>query len=730
MTGITWLHLSDWHEGAEDYDQSLVQFDRLSVVLPKLIEDIRNRQEISSELSQVDFIVFSGDVAFSGEKEQYEKAYQHFFEPILKATSLTKDKLFIVPGNHDLDRKVVKHTDYSAVLKKPFGDGEDFKTDEDVKQALTNNEERFNALLKPFSTFKQFLGETTQQNQADYSCFLSLKDINGRQVALLGINSALMAGREKNSQGEIGDYGKLIVGEPQVDELIKKAQDFDVRIAVLHHPFEWLTEFDRSEIKKLLTKNCHFILCGHQHESQIYQVQGLEGDYIIIPAGASYVARKYPNGYNFVHLDFNSQRGKIYLRRWSNRQRAWMKDEEAYNDGEYTFRLPKDLSKAATTAIEAVNPNPVPVIKKADLEAHYSQLWLSIINGSIVPFLGADINLCDRRSNSLPWTPGSNFPPSSIELAKYLDERICSGTYLRDIRCPLCNPDEELPKECPIVKGIVTRRELQHVSQYVEVSSHISTLNQAINDIYRKSYIPNRLHKILAKLTRFMKEKNYIDRIRPRAGRDDISRYPLIVTTNFDSVLENTFKDAKQEFDLVFYKISHKKFFHQRFGNCTEGDDNASLIEKISERPIETANDYPELSLNERPVILKLYSPPDWAADRENNFTITEDQFINYLVSSDIVNLIPPVLVNKLKSSSLWFLGYSLNYWNLRVILNRIWPQGIPKEHTNQWWAVQQNPGNIDKILWEDSGVKLISSPLDDYVTGLENTLKEMGFVP
>jgi predicted phosphodiesterase len=675
MTGITWLHLSDWHQGAEDNDKSLVQFDRLNVVLPKLIEDIKNRKEISPDLSQVDFIVFSGDVAFSGKKEQYDNAYQNFFDPILKATNLTKDQLFIVPGNHDLDREVVKDSDYSSVLKQPFGDGDDFKTDEDVKKALTDNKkERFKSLLKPFSSFKEFLGKHPEENEPIYGYFGELK-VNSKQVALLGINSALMAGRE-NSQKKIDDYGKLIVGEPQVDELLKKAENFDVKIAVLHHPFEWLTEFDRSEIKKLLTKSCHFILCGHQHESQIYQVQGLEGDYIIIPAGASYVSRNYPNGYNFVHLDFKSQRGKVYLRRWSNRQRVWMKDEEAYNNGEYTFRLPKDLSKAPTTAIEAVNPNPVPVINKADLEAHYNQLWLSITNGLIVPFLGADINLCDRRSNSLPWTPDSNFPPSSREIAKYLDENICGGTYLQTIRCPLCNPDEVLPDECPIVRGIVTRRELQHISQYVEVSSHLSTLNQAIDRIYNKSYIANRLHNILAKLIRFMKEKNYIDRIRPREGRDDISRYPLIVTTNFDSVLENTFKGANQEFDLVFYKISQKKFFHQRFCNYKDND-NTFLVEEIQETPIDKADEYTKLSLNERPVILKLYSPPDWTADRENNFTITEDQFINYLVSSDIVKLIPPVLVNKLKSSSLWFLGYSLNYWNLRVILNRIWPQGI-----------------------------------------------------
>ena len=124
MTGITWLHLSDWHEGAEEHNPELAQFDRLKVVLPKLIEDIQNRHQISPDLSQVDFIVFSGDVTFSGEEKQYDNAYEKFFKPILEATNLTEDKLFIVPGNHDLNRNIVNDPDYSLVLKQPFGDAE------------------------------------------------------------------------------------------------------------------------------------------------------------------------------------------------------------------------------------------------------------------------------------------------------------------------------------------------------------------------------------------------------------------------------------------------------------------------------------------------------------------------------------------------------------------------------------------------------------------------------
>ncbi|MCP4702172.1 MAG: hypothetical protein GY862_35735, partial [Gammaproteobacteria bacterium] len=53
---ITWLHLSDWHQKGDDFDRKTVR--------NALLDDIRNRAKISSDLEEIDFMVFSGDVAF------------------------------------------------------------------------------------------------------------------------------------------------------------------------------------------------------------------------------------------------------------------------------------------------------------------------------------------------------------------------------------------------------------------------------------------------------------------------------------------------------------------------------------------------------------------------------------------------------------------------------------------------------------------------------------------
>ncbi|MGK7896557.1 MAG: metallophosphoesterase [Xenococcus sp. (in: cyanobacteria)] len=339
MAGITWLHLSDWHQRGKEFDRMVVR--------DALIEDIRHRNAISQDLVQIDFIVFSGDVAHSGKEEEYDTAIQEFFDPVLEATGLKEERnkrLFIVPGNHDLDR--------SKFELLPLGLQQPFQDHSEVKKWLANqNPAMLSRVLDPFEKYREFVNGYTEQTTPDYANILPL-EIEEKKVALLGINSALMAGRNKDKHDKVDDYGKLIVGEPQIYDALNQLEEYDLRIAVLHHPLEWLSEFDRRKVRMLLADKCHFILYGHQHEPGFSQVQGIEGNYLLIPAGASYERRNYPNSYNFVHLDFVNQEGKMYLRRWSSLNSQWIRDDETYHEGEYTFRLPtkKDKLKRVSPA--------------------------------------------------------------------------------------------------------------------------------------------------------------------------------------------------------------------------------------------------------------------------------------------------------------------------------------------------------------------------------------------
>jgi predicted MPP superfamily phosphohydrolase len=179
MTGVTWLHLSDWHQKGKDFDRKAVR--------EKLIKDIRNREAISKDLAKIDFVVFSGDLAFSGKQEEYQTAKRELLEPLLEACKLEPSCLFIVPGNHDIERDKIKLLPKQLISP--------LKSCDEANDWLFDKEKRVIA-LRPFSNFKNFVQRYTRQNSPDYANIYERK-IDGKKITLLGLNSAWMCGRRK-----------------------------------------------------------------------------------------------------------------------------------------------------------------------------------------------------------------------------------------------------------------------------------------------------------------------------------------------------------------------------------------------------------------------------------------------------------------------------------------------------------------------------------------------------
>ena len=96
MSTVTWLHISDLHwRESEAYDAN--------VVAQTLLRDLANRSEIAPCLEHIDFAFVTGDIAFAGKVGEYALA-QRFLNDLRLTTRIRKDRLFVVPGNHDVDR--------------------------------------------------------------------------------------------------------------------------------------------------------------------------------------------------------------------------------------------------------------------------------------------------------------------------------------------------------------------------------------------------------------------------------------------------------------------------------------------------------------------------------------------------------------------------------------------------------------------------------------------------
>lgn len=341
MSKITWLHLSDYHWGerGQSFDQERSR--RL------LIDDIMSMVQL---VGPVDAIFFTGDLVWSGKKQEYEEASKFLDDLLRAAGNLPKERLFIVPGNHDVDWSEIT----SAVAMICAGLVPRAQKDlERVRRSVNgllgpDTSDRRRVFAKFGNYFRFVRGYLGWPLNAKQYFAVRTFSIAGKTIAVIPFNSAWMSPYYllgEDAFDTVFDQGNLLLGERQVDDAL--ANDLvdraDLCIALLHHPLSWLQQSEQSTIKARLYKRCRIILHGHLHEQAIEHITTPDGQTLIIPGGASYNRIRYPSGYNLVQLDLETWGGTIWFRRYfPERGGRWAADTGLYDNapqGECAFSL-------------------------------------------------------------------------------------------------------------------------------------------------------------------------------------------------------------------------------------------------------------------------------------------------------------------------------------------------------------------------------------------------------
>jgi 3',5'-cyclic AMP phosphodiesterase CpdA len=93
------LHISDIHFKAKEAGQA---DDPNRALRNDLIQDIKKmRADVGKP---ADGILLSGDIAFAGKVAEYDFAYKWLEEVLCPAAGCRIEDVFVVPGNHDVDR--------------------------------------------------------------------------------------------------------------------------------------------------------------------------------------------------------------------------------------------------------------------------------------------------------------------------------------------------------------------------------------------------------------------------------------------------------------------------------------------------------------------------------------------------------------------------------------------------------------------------------------------------
>jgi hypothetical protein len=187
------------------------------------------------------------------------------------------------------------------------------------------------------------------------------------------------------------------------------------------------------------------------------------------------------------------------------------------------------------------------------------------------------------------------------------------------------------------------------------------------------------------------------------------SVHQLIVTTNYDDALEQALIAEQEPFDLVWY-ATHSESFGGKFVHKPYGEEPC---------PIDCPNEY-RLPVDERTVVLKIHGAV-FRDDLDNDsYVISEDDYIKFLTHASLQELIPATLLAKLSKSHILFMGYSLQDWNLRVILHHMMSRRVLRRDS---WAIKKDVHDVDRMLWEMRDVHLHEVALDAYVAELDKRM-------
>ena len=322
------------------------------------------------------------------------------------------------------------------------------------------------------------------------------------------------------------------------------------------------------------------------------------------------------------------------------------------------------------------------------LDDHYNLVMRRITEGDLVPFLGAGANMCGCPENE-SWRQGQ-YLPNGGELATFLAQNYGYPPRVLKLDCPTCHKE---------VRGNEKALDLLRVSQYAGLQGGEGDLYKDLHKLFNADYPPTSLHQFLASLPAALVKKGF-----PKRGL-------LVVTTNYDDLMERAFIQAGEVFDVLTY--------------VAKGDGRGTFLHWPPDGPpraITEPNKYTAISLDERSVVLKIHGAVNRSDGNQDSYVIREDDYIDYLARTTEINgVLPVTVVDKLKNSHLLFLGYSLSDWNLRVILHRIWEQ---RKFDFKSWAVQLRPEPIDQKFWSKRDVDILDVRLEEYVEALEARLK------
>jgi 3',5'-cyclic AMP phosphodiesterase CpdA len=362
------LHISDLHaRGSRD------EHWRRRRVLGEAWD--RNLEQLVQD-GPFDLLLFTGDAADWGLREEYNHATE-FLQAVRQRLHIGLDRLFVIPGNHDVERK--KHEDVWKRMRMAVRSGADVLAlgrwmAGKSRSAPLGFESGWNEqILERQAEYRRWVSEDLARPELAvplaYRQSLNLPRIPF-PVHLMGVNTAWLCGDDADPKNllltdtqlmdaAVGDDGNKLPG---------------LRLLLMHHPFDELA--DGAECRRLAADHVDLILRGHLHVTEVDTWADPDRRLRQLAAGClyeGYGGDRYANACHAITLTLDSQgallKADLRFRSWSPRGR-WFDDDGLYKgsrQGRLTWHFERRTAEPRRNPYYPWDPHPETFVGRNDM---------------------------------------------------------------------------------------------------------------------------------------------------------------------------------------------------------------------------------------------------------------------------------------------------------------------------------------------------------------------------
>jgi len=300
------IHITDIHlKNEKDYENLSLKCEFIVKAINKHIIDENNTILI---------LAITGDIAYSGKKEQYSLAF-NFFSDIIKDIKRRYNNLFIsivtVPGNHDCNFDEENINVREALLSSNKLNMSDLDT---IKICTSIQKEYFS-----------FIDRWNKEIASQYMPIGNGVMYGTDNDKILTINNLIHPDININIQFHCFNTSWCSTKNEKAKEmrlhipLLKDKLEKDIVITLLHHDDSWL-DWESAEAWKKYYKNyADIILVGHDHTSEVVLKDnyGKATNYFIKGNQLYNSNSLHQSGFNILKINLTDDTEQLFLYEWN-----------------------------------------------------------------------------------------------------------------------------------------------------------------------------------------------------------------------------------------------------------------------------------------------------------------------------------------------------------------------------------------------------------------------------